>query len=310
MSSLKRTTQAPSTPLIGNLRPPSGYLTAPAAQGARTASGKLSKRPPPDCRAQLREIMEILRSISLVDQSQPSPARNGDALPTQMKKCLIAMEGLQSTLLVDLHRQQQLERDALATQEELARTHTELLSARRLAEKARRDSLNDNLTELPNRTYFLSRLEKALTRAEPEDPAAALSVMFIDLDGFKPVNDRHGHLVGDALLKIIGTRLARAVRVEDTMSRMGGDEFACLVPASGRDEMAQLASKLHTTVSHPVTIGDLTLSVKPSIGIASCPDSGTTVVSLLRAADTAMYRAKRQRLGFAFDEPGAPPVAG
>ena len=310
MSRLKRTTQAPSTPLIGHLRPPSGYQTAPAAQGARTASGKLSKLPPPDCRAQLREIMEILRSISLVDQSQPSPARNGDALPTQMKKCLIAMEGLQSTLLVDLHRQQQLERDALATQEELARTHTELLSARRLAEKALRDSLNDNLTELPNRTYFLSRLEKALPRAEPEDPAAALSVMFIDLDGFKPVNDRYGHLVGDALLKIIGTRLARAVRVEDTMSRMGGDEFACLVPASGRDEMAQLASKLHTTVSHPVTIGDLTLSVKPSIGIASCPDSGTTVVSLLRAADTAMYRAKRQRLGFAFDEPGAPPVAG
>jgi diguanylate cyclase (GGDEF)-like protein len=128
-----------------------------------------------------------------------------------------------------------------------------------------------------------------------------LAVLYLDLDGFKPINDRHGHETGDGLLRVVAARLARAVRSDDMVCRVGGDEFVCLLgDVLNRQQLSHLACKLFDAVSAPLRIGTLDLLVRPSIGIAVCPQDGDTTDALLRRADTAMYRAKRQQLGYAF----------
>jgi diguanylate cyclase (GGDEF)-like protein len=111
--------------------------------------------------------------------------------------------------------------------------------------------------------------------------------------------------VGDQLLKIVAARLGRAVRAEDMMSRLGGDEFACLIAdCHDRDDLGHLARKLLNVVSAPMQIGTTQVTVGLSIGIAIGPDDGDTAEALIRSADTAMYRAKRARAGYAFfDQP-------
>jgi len=144
-----------------------------------------------------------------------------------------------------------------------------------------------------------SLLEYALAHVDPRRPA--LAVLYLDLDTFKPINDEHGHDVGDEVLKIVAARLSRAVRGDDTMSRLGGDEFACLPAAFlSWDQLGHLACKLIEVVSAPLTIGALKLAVHASIGIAVYPTDGKTAAELLKSADAAMYRAKRDRTGYAF----------
>jgi diguanylate cyclase (GGDEF)-like protein len=128
-----------------------------------------------------------------------------------------------------------------------------------------------------------------------------LAVLYIDLDDFKPVNDQHGHDIGDELLRIIGSRLTRALRAKDMVSRLGGDEFACLLLGlPGRAQIAAVVRKLFDAVAAPLTIDDCTAVVRPSIGIALCPDDGASADALLKNADAAMYRAKREGTGYAF----------
>jgi diguanylate cyclase (GGDEF)-like protein len=129
--------------------------------------------------------------------------------------------------------------------------------------------------------------------------------MYIDLDGFKPVNDLHGHDIGDQLLRIIAARMSRTVRGEDMVSRLGGDEFACLLAdVPDREAVSRLACKLFDAVAAPVKLGALELSVRPSIGIATCPGDGVSGAQLMKHADAAMYHAKRQRCGYAFFDQG------
>jgi diguanylate cyclase (GGDEF)-like protein len=161
----------------------------------------------------------------------------------------------------------------------------------------------DELTALPRRGALQSPLECALTGAHETGPAAAplLAVMFLDLDDFKPVNDRHGHAVGDELLRIVAQRLRRAMRAQDMVCRIGGDEFACLLATPmSREHLGQVAAKLFDTVSAPLKVDTLALTVRPSIGIALCPSDGDSAQQLLERADAAMYRAKRRQLGYAF----------
>jgi len=159
--------------------------------------------------------------------------------------------------------------------------------------------LHDGLTLLPNRSFFHQRLTHALGINEATDQC--LAVLYLDLDGFKPINDAHGHETGDALLKIVAARLTRTVRAEDMVSRVGGDEFACLMDGvSTREQLTALARKLVHAISATVQIGHVTIQVRPSIGIAVCPADGNTADTLLKTADAAMYRAKRRQTGFAF----------
>jgi len=218
---------------------------------------------------------------------------------TSVLECVAALDHLHATLIHELGRCRQLKLEVLSAQSALAQARAELLGTRAGERRARHLSLHDALTSLPNRTYFRERLDKALIGSESWRPSLAL--LYLDLDGFKEINDTHGHDAGDELLKIIAARLTRVVRGGDMVSRLGGDEFACLLADSlERQHLRRLASKVFRAVCAPLKIGQLELTVRPSIGIAICPEDGDTADVLLRNADAAMYHAKRHRLGHAF----------
>ncbi|MDH5255075.1 MAG: GGDEF domain-containing protein [Gammaproteobacteria bacterium] len=248
------------------------------------------------------------RTSSLVQQeadftAEGAPARGsaGTAAPERPPGPVADVETLKATLAAETRRREQLELEVSIARAALGRARAGLAGARAGEQQARHLALHDGLTLLPNRRYFQQRLGQALSEAAPRHPALAL--LYIDLDDFKPINDRYGHDTGDELLRIVAERLARAVRAEDMMSRLGGDEFGCL-PAAFRDleQLEQLAAKLYDTVSAPMKIGTLILTIRPSIGIATCPADGRTADALLKSADAAMYRAKRQRTKYSFCE--------
>ena len=155
---------------------------------------------------------------------------------------------------------------------------------------------HDPLTGLPNRALFQELGDKALARASRlGDPVA---VLFVDLDRFKPVNDERGHAVGDALLVQVGERLRSSLRRGDVVARFGGDEFVVLCERpTGAAEMGDLAHRLLATLSAPVTIGATTVAVGASIGVALGAGEGTTIDTLIRDADAALYRAKASGRG-------------
>jgi len=166
-------------------------------------------------------------------------------------------------------------------------------------QQARHESLHDSLTSLPNRSYFLQRLTTALAR--PPVREQSIAILHLDLDAFKVINEAHGEAAGDEVLTIVGARLSNAIRADDTVSRLESDEFACLLEASRNwKQLGSTARKLIAVVSAPLKIDSVQLSVRPSIGIAMCPGDGKTASELLTSADYALYRAKRNRSGFAF----------
>ena len=150
---------------------------------------------------------------------------------------------------------------------------------------------HDPLTDLPNRTLLMDRIDHAVRVAARE--ARRLGVLFIDLDGFKAVNDRLGHHVGDQLLRDIATRLGVCVRSSDTVARIGGDEFVVLMESvDSAQECSILARKLLMNLSLEVGAGASKLCVGTSIGIAIYPDDGADAAILLQRADAALYAAK------------------
>jgi diguanylate cyclase (GGDEF)-like protein len=181
----------------------------------------------------------------------------------------------------------------------LAQTQAELTGAQQREQRSRFLALHDDLTALPNRRSFLERLASSLESQDASPPNVA--VIYLDIDGFKALNDTYGHAIGDALLRLIATRLAHALRAEDLVSRIGGDEFACLITGvSSRERLQRIAVTLFEAVATPFKLSGLELNVRPSIGVAICPVDGTTVETLMQAADTAMYVAKRTRSSFSF----------
>jgi len=159
---------------------------------------------------------------------------------------------------------------------------------------------HDTLTGLPNRAMFSERAREAVTHARRHDKTAAF--LFLDLDNFKEVNDTLGHDVGDALLKIISSRLRASVRGDDFVARIGGDEFCVLLQDIAEPrEAAAVAQKLVHELGKTYRIGEHQVSSGASIGIACVPQDGEDVATLLRLADLAMYRAKELgRNGYQF----------
>lgn len=176
----------------------------------------------------------------------------------------------------------------------------------RLQAQLQHNASHDSLTDLPNRTLFTERVSQALTGRRSGDPATA--VLFIDLDGFKAVNDTVGHQIGDELLIHAARRLRESVRAGDTAARLGGDEFAALIlgdcarghteggPPAGQSDreyrIREIADRLRVTLSQPYRIDGHELRVAASIGVAFA-ERGITPGGLMRNADLAMYRAKR-----------------
>ncbi len=213
--------------------------------------------------------------------------------------CASALDLLQSSLLHEIARLQQASRAVLDCEAALSASRAELGRLRDGERRAWHLALHDGLTLLPNRRYLCDRLDAALCGTVP----APLAVLYIDLDGFKAVNDNHGHAVGDELLRIVAVRLRRAVRPVDMVGRLGGDEFGCLLQGAFEPErLASLATHLIEVVAMPVQIEALRLQIRPSIGIARSPGDGLNAQALLRCADVAMYRAKRLGCGHAFFE--------
>lgn len=170
-------------------------------------------------------------------------------------------------------------------------------------ESARNAALHDDLTGLPNRALFRDRLEHGIAQAIRH--RWSLAVMFIDLDGFKEINDRYGHQTGDAVLQSVAVRLEHNTRNEDTVSRYGGDEFLYLLsPIHDQKDIAMIASKILRAIQAPceVRAGDeiVNLDLAASLGISVFPKDGVTPSVLINRADDAMYAAKESKTGFGF----------
>lgn len=151
----------------------------------------------------------------------------------------------------------------------------------------------DPLTEIPNRILFRDRLEHAIRLAERDN--TAFTLMFIDLNGFKQVNDTFGHDAGDALIRICAERLSECMRRSDSVARMGGDEFTLLLQnIESQTDIAHIAEKVIESISHPAQINGYEVVVGCSIGIAIYPHAGLDADTLLKNADMAMYKAKQE----------------
>ena len=162
-------------------------------------------------------------------------------------------------------------------------------------------ALHDNLTRLPNRILLGDRLDQAIHRAERKN--GEFAVLFMDLDGFKAINDMHGHHAGDLLLKEVAKRLLSISREEDTAARLGGDEFVLLMEPDSPENSALLAQRLIEIIEQPFDLTGIPLHISASIGIAIYPHDGKTEHELMVNADAAMYHAKKQgRNGYRFFE--------
>lgn len=163
----------------------------------------------------------------------------------------------------------------------------------RQAEDHRKMALYDPLTGLPNRRLLLDRTETALQYAKRN--GKYMAVLYIDLDGFKAVNDRFGHAYGDMLLELVAKRLSEGARQADTAGRLGGDEFVVILSEVAAVEDASVpASKIIQSLSVPFIVNDQVLHISASVGIAVYPHHGETAEELMDRADTALYKVKRQ----------------
>lgn len=168
---------------------------------------------------------------------------------------------------------------------------TEISDSKRQEEEIRRLAFTDSLTGLPNRRLLEDRLEHALTAARRD--GQMLVVMLLDLDGFKSVNDTHGHEAGDIVLKAVAERLRMAVRASDTVARTGGDEFVILIEDSrDANDARVLAEKLLASLREPIMAGDYQFQIGVSIGISLSPADSDQPTQLIRMADKAMYKVK------------------
>ena len=170
-------------------------------------------------------------------------------------------------------------------------TAFDITERKQAEETIRHLAYHDGLTSLPNRTLFEDRLTVTLAQARRKQRLAA--VMFLDLDRFKVVNDTVGHAVGDQLLQSVAERLKTLVRDGDTVARVGGDEFTVLLPEVGcMEDAVEVAERILETLRRPWQVNGHEFRITTSIGIAMCPIDGEDAESLIRNADTAMYRAK------------------
>ena len=173
------------------------------------------------------------------------------------------------------------------------------ITERRRAEQGLRDltaslterAVRDPLTGLANRTLLEERLRGTLAR--DGRTGATTGLLFLDLDGFKAVNDRHGHAVGDAVLRAVAARLSAGVRPSDTVARLGGDEFVVLAEGTTEEGLVPLVDRLRTSLAEPVLVDGLSVQVGVSVGVAVSQAGEADPAGLLQSADSHMYAVKR-----------------
>lgn len=204
---------------------------------------------------------------------------------------LIARDSSFGVLVVQSYREEvrysDADRDLLSY---VSRHIAEAIERQRKEDQIEHLAFHDGLTGLPNRLLFEDRLTNAVAQSERRQ--APLSILFVDLDRFKVINDSLGHPIGDEVLKIAGARLSESLRDGDSLARRGGDEFLVLLPDTPPTGAAQVAQKLIECIRAPMQCGGHDLTISASCGIAVFPENGNDAESLLKAADIAMYRAK------------------
>jgi len=190
--------------------------------------------------------------------------------------------GAALTRAAELLRARTAERDEAARGREALRARSE-----RLAHAASHDAM----TGLLNRARFVVEIDARLARARRD--GGRFTLCFIDIDDFKPVNDQHGHAVGDELLRAFAQRLRDGVRASDPVARLGGDEFAVVLDGLAPREALPVAQALIDRVSRPYAVRERRIAISACIGLAGYPDHAETVQQLLEQADAAMYRGKQ-----------------
>lgn len=173
----------------------------------------------------------------------------------------------------------------------IAGSHTDITERKRTENRLKHLAYYDPLTDIPLRNTFMDRLKFSITEAKRNE--LKLAVLFLDLDNFKIFNDTYGHHIGDRLLKRVTERLNSCIRNSDTLSRMGGDEFAILMPGiSNMNEVDEIANRIIELLKKPLDVNGYKLYVTISIGVAVYPNNGSDGKTLLKKADIAMYKAK------------------
>ncbi|MDX1584027.1 MAG: EAL domain-containing protein, partial [Thermoanaerobaculia bacterium] len=186
---------------------------------------------------------------------------------------------------------------------QLARSFNEMRSAiAEREEQIRYQATHDELTGLPNRTLFLDRLDRAIATARRD--GSIVGMIMMDLDRFKEINDTLGHHFGDKVLIEVGRRLMLTLRESDTVARLGGDEFAVTFFAMNESRSEEVAHRIREVLEIPLELGDVTIEIEASMGIALYPLHAGDAANLMKRADVAMYDAKKHHLDFAIYEPG------
>jgi diguanylate cyclase (GGDEF)-like protein len=207
---------------------------------------------------------------------------------------LLALSAVMSGGVLD---REVLERELWDSRADLLETRAELAHSQTSEKKARHIALHDEVTGLPNRSLFDDRLTHALVQAKRH--AWRVAVMFVDLDKFKMINDSYGHAVGDTVLHAVAQRLRASVRSGDSVGRRGGDEFLCLMlEAKDDSSIEHLARKMIDNIAEPITVGERSLKIQASVGVAVYPEDAQSAQSLLKKADMAMYKAKQGDKGY------------
>ncbi len=216
----------------------------------------------------------------------------GTSVEGKVQECADDLQEVTETLAQGIEDLAQTELALTESREMLADTQAALVNSQEEEKDARRRALHDSMTGLPNRELFDDRLSNAISLAQRHD--WTLAVMFLDLDGFKQINDLHGHATGDAVLKEVAGRLSLRSREEDTVCRNGGDEFLyLLVDPKGRENIERIAGLVCANIAKPMAVGDSEFVVSASMGVAVYPADGATGDELISNADSAMYRAKK-----------------
>jgi len=167
----------------------------------------------------------------------------------------------------------------------------DITAEKALQQEWERNANHDQLTGLPNRTLLMDRLHQAM--AQSMRNGLLLAICYLDLDGFKSINDIHGHQAGDAVLIEVAARLHRSIREGDTVARVGGDEFVLLLwGLTGTDECNQTLSRVVAEIACPIALGQSQVAITVSIGVTVFPRDGVDPILLTAQADSAMYRSK------------------